>query len=203
MACWKLRAHARRALHRGAPGRGEYGLHGRAAGDRTGRAIALPVAGAAFAHDDPAHAHSDLSVHGSTRPCARDLQLRGERCPARAVGDAGVARDRDRRRRGVPQPRRRAGADDAATRRASSATQRPDAAQCVWRLRPFQTASFRRGWPGWSRAASSRSERARQAGLYGEPWRSFKATKANTWKDGVACAQYPDRAVTHRRARSP
>jgi prolyl oligopeptidase len=32
----------------------------------------------------------------------------------------------------------------------------------------------------------------RGSGVYGEPWRmaGFKDTKANTWKDGVACAQY-------------
>jgi prolyl oligopeptidase len=32
----------------------------------------------------------------------------------------------------------------------------------------------------------------RGSGVYGEPWRlaGFKTTKANTWKDGVACAQY-------------
>ena len=32
----------------------------------------------------------------------------------------------------------------------------------------------------------------RGSGVYGEPWRlaGFKATKPNTWKDGIACAQY-------------
>jgi len=174
------------------------GLRRHAAGDRAGRAIALPFAGAARAHDDPAHAHGDLlyTLSGWTQ-LPRTLRLRGERSvdaglharaampplPQIEVVDVKVP-SHD----GVLVPMtllyrkglRRDGNN-------------PTLLNAYGAYGHSHTAGFYAPAMAWlEQGGVVALANVRGSGVYGEPWRmaGFKATKANTWKDGVACAQY-------------
>ena len=174
------------------------GLRRHAAGDRTGRAIALPVAGAAFAHDDPAHAHGDLiyTLSGWTQ-LARTLRLRGERsvdaglrAPVAmpALPEIEIADVKVPSHDGVLVPMtllykkglKRDGSN-------------PTLLSAYGAYGHSQTAGFSPPGMAWlEQGGVIALPNVRGSGVYGEPWRraGFKATKANTWKDGVACAQY-------------
>ena len=174
------------------------GLRRHAAGDRTGRAIALPFAGAARAHDDPAHAHADLlyTLSGWTQ-LPRTLRLRGE-----ASGDAGlhaavampplpeieIAQVKVPSHDGVLVPMtllyRKGLKRDG---------NNPTLLSGYGAYGHSHTAGFYAPAMAWMEQGGVVAlANVRGSGVYGEPWRmaGFKATKANTWKDGVACAQY-------------
>jgi prolyl oligopeptidase len=56
-----------------------------------------------------------------------------------------------------------------------------------------ETAGFRPSAMAWLELGGVLAfANVRGSGVYGEPWRlaGFKATKPNTWKDGIACAQF-------------
>ena len=56
-----------------------------------------------------------------------------------------------------------------------------------------ETAGFSGGWMAWiEQGGVVALANVRGSGVYGDDWyrAGFKATKSNTWKDGVACAKY-------------
>lgn len=173
-------------------------LRRHAAGDRAGRAVSLPYAGAARAHDDPAHVHADVlyTLSGWTQ-LARTLRLRGEQST-----DAGL-----RARVAVPRLPEIEVSDvmvpsHDGVRVPMTVLHRKD----IKRNGDNPTLLSGYGAYGFSHTAGFHAAamawleiggvlalpNVRGSGVYGEPWRmaGFKATKANTWKDGVACAQY-------------
>lgn len=174
------------------------GLRRHIAGDLAGRAIALPFAGAARAHDDPAHAHADLlyTLSGWTQ-WPRTLRLRGEHSrdaglrahiampslPEVQVTDVMVP-SHD----GVLVPmtllHRRGLQRDGS---------HPTLLTGYGAYGFSQTAGFHAPAMAWMELGGVLAlANVRGSGVYGQEWRmaGFKATKANTWKDGVACAQY-------------
>ncbi len=174
------------------------GLRRYAAGDRTGRPIALPFPGAARPHDDPAHVHADLlyTLSGWTR-LPRTLRLRGERSV-----DAGL-------RAPVPFPALPEiqvedvkvpsydGALVPMTVLSRKGLKRdgtnPTLLNAYGSYGHSETAGFNPSAMAWlEQGGVIALANVRGSGVYGEPWRmaGFKATKPNTWKDGVACAQY-------------
>ena len=174
------------------------GLRRHVAGDRAGRALTLPFAGAARAHDDPAHTHADLlyTLNGWTQ-LPQTLRLRGEqsvdaglrprvampRLPEIEVSDVMVP-SHD----GVLVPMTLLHRKDL-RRDGSNAT----LLNAYGAYGFSQTAGFHAPAMAWLELGGVLAlANVRGSGVYGEPWRmaGFKATKANTWKDGVACAQY-------------
>ncbi|MDP3673140.1 MAG: prolyl oligopeptidase family serine peptidase [Telluria sp.] len=174
------------------------GLRRHAAGDRGGRAIALPVPGAARAHDDPAHAHGDLlyTLSGWTQ-LPRTWRLRGERSvdaglQARVamppLPEIEVADVKVRSHDGVLVPMtllyRKGLKRDG---------NNPTLLNGYAAYGHSHTAGFYAPAMAWlEQGGVVALANVLGSGVYGEPWRmaGFKATKANTWKDGVACAQY-------------
>lgn len=174
------------------------GLRRHAAGDRAGHALTLPFAGAARAHDDPAHTHADLlyTLSGWTQ-LPQTLRLRGEqsvdaglrrrvvmpRLPEIEVTDVMVPSHDGvlvpmtlLHRKGLPR--------DGSN---------PTLLDGYGAYGFSQTAGFHAAGMAWLELGGVWAlANVRGSGVYGEPWRmaGFKATKANTWKDGVACAQY-------------
>jgi prolyl oligopeptidase len=174
------------------------GLRRHVAKDRAGRALTLPFAGAARAHDDPAHTHADLlyTLNGWTQ-LPQTLRLRGEqsvdaglrprvampRLPEIEVSDVMVP-SHD----GVLVPMTLLHRKDL-RRDGSNAT----LLNAYGAYGFSQTAGFHAPAMAWLELGGVLAlANVRGSGVYGEPWRmaGFKATKANTWKDGVACAQY-------------
>jgi prolyl oligopeptidase len=174
------------------------GLRRYAGNDRQGQAVKLPFAGAAWPHDDPAHAYGDwlYSLTGWTRP-ARTFRLRGAGsedanlpAPVRlpALPEIVVADVTVPSYDGALVPMtilykkglKRDGGNPALLNAYGS-------------YGFSETARFNPGSMAWlERGGVLAFANVRGSGVYGEPWRmaGFKATKPNTWKDGVACAQY-------------
>lgn len=174
------------------------GLRRHAPGDRAGRPIALPFVGAARAHDDPAHAHADVlyTLSGWTQ-LPRTLRLRGDTSvdaglqapvampslPEIEIQDVKVP-SHD----GVLVPMtlmyRKGLKRDG---------NNPTLLNAYGAYGHSHTAGFYPPAMAWlEQGGVVALANVRGSGVYGEPWRraGFKATKPNTWKDGVACAQY-------------
>ncbi|MBC7601586.1 MAG: prolyl oligopeptidase family serine peptidase [Ramlibacter sp.] len=174
------------------------GLRRYASGDRAGRAIKMPFTGAAEIQGDPAHAYSDVlySIAGWTQS-PRIYQLTGE-----ASVDSGLRKVSAQNaladlvveefkvpshdgvlvpmtvlyRKGLKRDGNNATLLDGYGAYGFSETAHFDPANMAW-LEKGGVLAF---------------ANVRGSGVYGEPWRAagFKTTKPNTWKDGVACAQY-------------
>jgi prolyl oligopeptidase len=174
------------------------GLRRHTAGDRAGHALSLPFAGAAYAHDDPAHTHADLlySLNGWTQ-LPRTLRLRGERSvdaglrapvampplPDIEVTDVMVP-SHDGVRVPMTVLHRKGLKRDGSN---------PTLLDAYGAYGYSMTAGFHSAAMAWMEVGGVVAlANVRGSGVYGEPWRmaGFKSTKANTWKDGVACAQY-------------
>ncbi|MGZ5269202.1 MAG: prolyl oligopeptidase family serine peptidase [Ramlibacter sp.] len=174
------------------------GLREYRAGDTAGRRIALPFTGAAHLHEDPAHAHGDwlYTLSGWTQ-APRTYRLQGSAstdtglhpkvkvsgAPAVEVTEVQV-----RSHEGVEVPMtilhrkglRRDGGN-------------PTLLNGYGSYGFTETARFDPGSIAWlERGGVLAYANVRGSGVHGEPWHraGFKATKANTWKDGIACAQY-------------
>jgi len=174
------------------------GLRRYTAGDRAGRAIPLPAAGAAHAHEDPAHTHRDqlYTLSGWAQP-PRIMRLRGDRSvdaglrapvalphlPEIEVDDVKVP-SHD----GVLVPMTvlyRKGLKRDGTH--------PTLLSGYGAYGHSETAHFSPSSMAWLEQGGVLAyANVRGSGVYGEPWRQAgrKTTKSNTWKDGVACAQY-------------
>ncbi|AMO23232.1 prolyl oligopeptidase family serine peptidase [Ramlibacter solisilvae] len=168
------------------------------AGDRRGQAVKLPFVGAARLHDDPAHAYGDwlYTLSGWTRP-PQTLRLAGGvstdaglRPPAKlAAGPAIEIVD-------VKVPSHD-GALVPMTLIYKKGLKRdggnPTLLTAYGSYGLSETANFNPARLAWlERGGVLAIANVRGSGVYGEPWRmaGFKASKPNTWKDGVACAQY-------------
>ncbi len=175
------------------------GLRRYETGDVKGRTVRLPdAAGAAHLHEDPAHAHSDvlytLSAWGRL---SRDMRLAGEtshgaglRKPGRMPSppELEVVQVQVRSHDGVMVPMtilhrkglKRDGANPTLLEGYGAYGYTIDA-----HFNPASLAWIEQG--GVLAYANVRG-----SGVYGEEWRmaGFKSTKSNTWKDGVAGAQY-------------
>lgn len=186
------------ALYAGVRRGTAIGLRRYMGGDRAGRALPLPIAGAAYAHDDPAHSHADLlyTLSGWTS-LPQTLRLRGDRSV-----DAGL-------RTRVPVPRlpeievtdvmvpSHDGVLVPMTLLHRKGLKRdgsnPTLLNAYGAYGFSHTAGFHAPSMAWLELGGVLAlANVRGSGVYGETWRmaGFKATKANTWKDGVACAQY-------------
>jgi prolyl oligopeptidase len=176
----------------------EIGLRRYRPGDVSGEAIALPVKGAAYVHDDPAHAYSDVlySINGWTS-LPQTLRLTGKRSidaglrknpPLPKLPTVEIANVTVPSHDGVMVPMtllyrkglKRDGNNPALL-----------TGYATYGL--SQTAGF--SAPGMAfieRGGVLAFVNARGSGVYGEEWRraGFKATKSNTWRDGIACAKY-------------
>ncbi len=163
-----------------------------------GRAIPMPFAGAARLHADPAHVHTDVlyTLSGWTTP-PKVLRLRGDRSsdagllaaarlpalPAIEVTEVKVASHDGvlvpmtvLHRKGIKRDR-----------------SNPTLLTGYGAYGFSETAGFRPSAMAWLELGGVLAfANVRGSGVYGEPWRlaGFKATKPNTWKDGIACAQF-------------
>ena len=169
-----------------------------AAGDVKGQNIPLPFKGAATVHNDPAHAYSDVlyTLNGCTE-LPRTLLLKGK-----VSSDPGL-------RVNPPMPSLpevevvdvKVPSYDGALvpmtllykkglkRDGSNPTLLDGYAAYGF----SQTAGFSPARMAWlERGGVLAYANVRGSGVYGDDWyrAGFKATKSNTWKDGVACAKY-------------
>lgn len=169
-----------------------------AAGDGKGQDIPLPFKGAATVHNDPAHAYSDVlyTLNGWTE-LPRTLLLKGK-----VSSDPGL-------RVNPPMPSLpevevvdvKVPSYDGALvpmtllykkglkRDGSNPTLLDGYAAYGF----SQTAGFSPARMAWlERGGVLAFANVRGSGVYGDDWyrAGFKATKPNTWKDGVACAKY-------------
>jgi prolyl oligopeptidase len=160
--------------------------------------VKLPFAGAAWAFDDKAHAYSDVlfSLSGWTQ-LPRVMRLQGEtltdtglqRAPAQTgLPELEVIEVKAPSHDGVLVPMtilHKKGLKRDGTN--------PTLLIAYGSYGLSETAGFRPGSMAWlEKGGVLAYANVRGSGVYGEPWRmaGFKQTKANTWKDGVACAQF-------------
>lgn len=168
------------------------------AGDVHGRAIALPFAGAAQLHGDPAHAHGDVlyTLSGWTAP-PKVLRLRGNRSSDAGLLAAAtlpalprieISEVKVPGRDGVLVPMtvlHRKGIKRDHTN--------PTLLSGYGAYGFSETAGFRPAAMAWLELGGVLAfANVRGSGVYGEPWRlaGFKSTKPNTWNDGIACARF-------------
>jgi prolyl oligopeptidase len=174
------------------------GIRSYAAGDKVGRAVAMPFAGAAGTHNDPAHAYSDVlySLSGWTQ-LPRSFLFDGK-----ASKDAGL-------RASVALPTL---PDIEITEVKAPSYDGTLIPMTILHKKGLkldgsnptllngyagygfsETAGFRPAAMVWLEQGGVMAyANVRGSGVYGHDWYhgGFKATKHNTWRDGVACAQY-------------
>ena len=174
------------------------GLRRHGGRDTVGRAIPLPYAGAAQPHDDPAHAHDDLlfTLGGWTRTPEtfqlRDMQVSPSALRAKVqlppMPNIEVVQAMVPSHDGVRVPmtilHKKGLALDGSN---------PTLLDGYGAYGASTTAHFNPAAMVWlERGGVLAYANVRGSGVYGEPWRmaGFKATKSNTWRDGIACAKY-------------
>ncbi|GAC1533341.1 MAG: prolyl oligopeptidase family serine peptidase [Ramlibacter sp.] len=174
------------------------GLREYTSGDTQGHAIALPFTGAATLHEDPAHVFGDwlYTLAGWTRS-PRTYRLQGTasvdtglRPPVRLPDAPQVVVEevQVRSHDGVEVPMtilHRKGLRLDGTN--------PTLLSGYGSYGHSETAHYNPSSIAWlERGGVLALANVRGSGVHGEPWHraGFKATKPNTWKDGIACAQY-------------
>ncbi|MBK0392338.1 prolyl oligopeptidase family serine peptidase [Ramlibacter algicola] len=174
------------------------GLRLYTAGDTAGRAVPLPFHGAAGVHADPAHAYDDwlYTLTGWTEP-ARDFRLHGMKST-----DTGLRQPK--KVPGAPeivvtevQVRSHDGVEVPLTLVHKKGLKRDGSNPTLlfgYGAYGFSfTAAYRPTSIAWlERGGILAYANVRGSGVHGEPWHlaGFKQTKRNTWKDGIACAQW-------------
>ncbi len=175
------------------------GLRLHARGDTAGQPVALPFAGAAWLADDAAHAHRDfvyalagwsqpsagflLRPDGVSQPLPQFTTALTSRLPEVEVHDVQV-RSHDGvavpvtllHRKGLPRDGRN-----------------PALVLGYGSYGLTMTAGFRPSDMVWIEQGGVLAvANVRGSGVLGDPWRQAgtRATKPNTWKDGIAVAQY-------------
>ena len=174
------------------------GLRRYVAGDTKGVALPLPFRGAVSLHEDPAHAYRDMlyTLSGWTE-LPRTMIMKGTvstdsglrlNPPMPSLPEVEIAEVKVRSHDGVMVPMtllykkglKRDGSNptllDGYAAYGFSQTAGYSPARMVW-IENGGVLAF---------------ANVRGSGVYGDDWRraGFKATKSNTWKDGVACAKY-------------
>ncbi len=169
-----------------------------AAGDKAGRAVAMPFAGAAYTHPDPAHAYSSVlySLSGWTQlprdflfdgKASQDLGLRAA-VPLPALPEVEITEVKAPSYDGTLVPmtllHKRGLKLDGSN---------PTLLNGYAGYGFSETAGFSPSAMVWIEQGGVMAyANVRGSGVYGHDWyhAGFKATKHNTWRDGVACAQY-------------
>jgi prolyl oligopeptidase len=167
-------------------------------GDVKGTAIAMPAPGTAQLHADPAHAYGDAlySFTTWTQP-TRILRLEGNTStdtglrPAVKLPQLPELEIRD------VQVKSHDGAMVPMTLLHKKGIQldgtNPTLLDAYGSYGHSISAFFNPSSMAWLEQGGVLAyPNVRGSGVWGEPWRlaGFKTTKSNTWKDGVACAQY-------------
>jgi prolyl oligopeptidase len=180
------------------------GLREYVAGNARGTAIRLPFTGAASLPSDPAHTHTDwLYTLSSWDHPAQAYRLAGGRStPVPLAARASTALPRVVATEvlvpshdGVKVPMtilHAPGLKQDGTN--------PTLLEGYGSYGFSMTAGFNAATLAWiERGGVLALANVRGSGVYGESWRlaGFQATKPNTWKDGIACAQY---LIAHRYA---
>jgi prolyl oligopeptidase len=169
-----------------------------AAGDTKGQNIPLPFKGAATVHNDPAHAYSDVlyTLNGWTE-LPRTLLLKGKLSsdpglrvnpPMPSLPEVEVVDVKVPSHDGALVPMTLL-YKKGLKRDGSNPTLLDGYAAYGF----SQTAGFSPARMAWlERGGVLAFANVRGSGVYGDDWyrAGFKATKPNTWKDGVACAKY-------------
>jgi prolyl oligopeptidase len=169
-----------------------------AAGDAKGQNIPLPFKGAATVHNDPAHAYSDVlyTLNGWTE-LPRTLLLKGKLSsdpglrvnpPMPGLPEVEVVDVKVTSHDGALVPMTLL-YKKGLKRDGSNPTLLDGYAAYGF----SQTAGFSPARMAWlERGGVLAFANVRGSGVYGDDWyrAGFKATKSNTWKDGVACAKY-------------
>ncbi|MBC7414369.1 MAG: S9 family peptidase, partial [Herminiimonas sp.] len=169
-----------------------------AAGDTKGVALPLPFKGAASLHEDPAHAYRDVlyTLSGWTET-PRTLLMKGTvstdsgliaNPPAPNLPEVEVTEVKVRSHDGAMVPMTLL-YKKGLKRDGSNPTLLDGYAAYGF----SQTAGFSPARMVWIENGGVLAiANVRGSGVYGDDWRraGFKATKPNTWKDGIACAQY-------------
>lgn len=167
-------------------------------GDTKGVALPLPFKGAASVHDDPAHAYRDVlyTLSGWTE-LPRTMLMTGTvstdsglrvNPPMPALPEIEVAEVKVRSHDGAMVPMTLL-YKKGLKRDGSNPTLLDGYAAYGF----SQTAGYSPARVVWIENGGVLAiANVRGSGVYGDDWRraGFKATKSNTWKDGVACAQY-------------
>ena len=174
------------------------GLRRYALNDKLGVPMQLPFAGAASLHEDPAHAYEDaLYTLSGWDQLPRVFQLRGAVSvdsglrPASSLpslGEVEIANVQVRSHDGALVPltllHRKGLKRDGSN---------PTLLSGYGAYGYSETADFSPAHLAWiERGGVLALANVRGSGVYGKDWHlaGFKATKSNTWKDGIACAQY-------------
>ena len=168
------------------------------AGDTTGQAIALPFAGAATVHTDPAHVNKDIlySLSGWTQ-LPRSFVFNGKASLEAGLRSKVAAPD-------VPEIEIvdvKAASHDGTLIPMTVLHKKglkldggnPTLLDGYGAYGFSETAGFSPAAMVWMEQGGVLAyANVRGSGVYGNDWykAGFKATKSNTWKDGVACAQY-------------
>ena len=168
------------------------------AGNVAGEAIAMPLKGAAYVHGDPAHAYSDViySLNGWTS-LPQTMRLSGKQStdaglrknpPLPNLPEVEIANVTVPSHDGVMVPM------TLLYRKGLKRDGSNPALLIGYATYGFsETAGFSAAWMAFIEQGGVLAfANARGSGVYGEEWRraGFKATKSNTWKDGIACAKY-------------
>jgi prolyl oligopeptidase len=174
------------------------GIRRYADGDKAGKAVELPFAGAAFVYGDPAHAYSDIvySLSGWTQ------------LPRTFVWDGKESKDAGLRVNGTM-----ANMPDIQITEVKAPSydgklipmtilhkkglkldgSNPTLLNAYAAYGFSETAGFNPSAMVWLEQGGVMAyANVRGSGVYGHDWyhAGFKATKHNTWRDGMACAQY-------------
>jgi prolyl oligopeptidase len=169
-----------------------------ARGDTVGQAITLPFPGAAAVHDDPAHAYSSISysLSGWTQlPSAfvfdgKDSQESGlyTRVAENVASDVDVVEVKAPSHDGTLIPM-----TVLYKKGIKLDGKNPTLLNGYGAYGLSETARFSPSSMVWLEQGGVLAyANVRGSGVYGNDWykAGFKTTKSNTWKDGVACAQY-------------
>ena len=174
------------------------GLRRYVAGDTRGVALPLPFKGAASLHEDPAHAYRDIlyTLSGWTE-LPRTLVMKGTvstdsglrvNPPLPRLPEVEIAEVKVKSHDGAMVPMTLL-YKKGLKRDGSNPTLLDGYAAYGF----SQTAGFSPARMVWIENGGVLAfANVRGSGVYGDDWRraGFKATKSNTWKDGIACAQY-------------
>ncbi len=174
------------------------GVRRYAPGDVTGQALAMPFAGAASIHDDPAHAYKDIlySLSGWTQ-LPKTFVFDGNNsvdAGLRALSVMAAPTDIDIVELKAPSHDGTLIPMTVLHRKGIKLDgSNPTLIEGYGAYGFSETAHFSPSAMLWLEQGGVLAyANVRGSGVYGNDWykAGFKTTKPNTWKDGIACAQY-------------
>ena len=182
------------------------GVRRYAAGDTAGVAVPMPYPGAAQVHNDPAQAFDDViySLGGWTQP-ARIWRFDGKKNEEIRLSDSGQSGEpfdvevqdvRVKSHDGAMVPMtllHKKGLQITPATGSKAASGHPTLLMGYGAYGFSQTAHYATSERVWLEQGGVLAfANVRGSGVRGQDWyrAGHKATKANTWKDGIACAEY-------------